>query len=141
MKIYTTNNKLFGAISMLFLENEKDIDEDGVYIIPSSIHEVILLPKKMCESEEYINNVISEVNNSSVEKQEVLSEHAYYYNKSDGYRIVWYFCIFMVISSGMWVSLRDASVAQGIEQRFPVPRVGGSNPLGCAGNYINYKGY
>lgn len=88
MKIYTTNNKLFGAISMLFLENEKDIDEDGVYIIPSSIHEVILLPKKMCESEEYINNVISEVNNSSVEKQEVLSEHAYYYNKSDGYRIV-----------------------------------------------------
>ena len=47
----------------------------------------------------------------------------------------------MVISSGMWVSLRDASVAQGIEQRFPVPRVGGSNPLGCAGNYINYKGY
>ena len=24
-----------------------------------------------------------------------------------------------------------AFVAQGIEQRFPVPRVGGSNPLGC----------
>ena len=88
MDIYTTKNKLFGAISMLFLENNKDIDEDGVYIIPSSIHEVILLPKKMCESEEYINNIIREVNDSSVEKQEVLSDHAYYYNESEGYRIV-----------------------------------------------------
>ncbi len=26
---------------------------------------------------------------------------------------------------------RYALVAQWIEQRFPVPRVGGSNPLGC----------
>ena len=29
-----------------------------------------------------------------------------------------------------------ALVAQGIEQRFPVPRVGGSNPSGCAFLYM-----
>ena len=29
-----------------------------------------------------------------------------------------------------------APVAQGIEQRFPVPRVGGSNPSGCAFLYM-----
>ena len=38
----------------------------------------------------------------------------------------------MVTYMGMWVPTLPASVAQGIEQRFPVPRVGGSNPLGCA---------
>jgi hypothetical protein len=38
----------------------------------------------------------------------------------------------MVTYTGMWVLPACAAfVAQGIEQRFPVPRVGGSNPLGC----------
>lgn len=40
----------------------------------------------------------------------------------------------MVTYLGVWVPPHAASVAQGIEQRFPVPRVGGSNPLGCGFN-------
>ncbi len=39
----------------------------------------------------------------------------------------------------IWQSCESAPVAQGIEQRFPVPRVGGSNPSGCVSWYVVRK--
>ncbi len=50
----------------------------GVAIIPSSIHEVLLVPITTNMSEEYMNNMIKEVNETQVSEHERLSDHVYY---------------------------------------------------------------
>ena len=56
------------------------------YIIPSSIHEVLVFPEDGIDPEE-INNMIKEVNSdeSCISKDEILSDHAYYYSKETGF--------------------------------------------------------
>lgn len=50
----------------------------GVAIIPSSIHEVLLVPITTDMSEEYMNNMIREVNETQVAEHDRLSDHVYY---------------------------------------------------------------
>ena len=91
MLVMTNDKMSFGAIGMTF---DDKLDEfcckkhKGIYIIPSSIHEVILVPDNERIDEEWLNNIIKEVNKTSLSKEEVLSENAYYYSAYDGYSIV-----------------------------------------------------
>ena len=50
------------------------------YILPSSIHEVILLPDKGDESAENLKSMIHEVHRTQVAAEEVLSDSLYYYD-------------------------------------------------------------
>jgi len=92
LKVYTNHERTFGAISIMYIDNLQDKMNDeleqGIYIIPSSIHEIIIVPKKLCNSEYSINNMITEVNLNEVDTEEVLSGHAYYYSNTEGFRIV-----------------------------------------------------
>lgn len=58
----------------------------GCYILPSSIHEVIVIPCEKFDSEDFkqMNNMVREVNASTVDEEEQLSQHAYYYNNEIG---------------------------------------------------------
>ena len=49
-------------------------------IIPSSIHELLIVPMNGLEETDFINGMIGEVNNSCVGEGEVLSDHAYLYD-------------------------------------------------------------
>ena len=49
------------------------------YIIPSSIHEVILLPASLIDPEPVVS-IIKEVNKSVVSPEERLSDNLYYYD-------------------------------------------------------------
>ena len=81
----SNETRQFGAISMLYPEVlkkfcvEKMID--GVFVIPSSIHEVLLMiaDKNMADVE-YIRRMIKEVNNENVSEVERLSDSLYYYD-------------------------------------------------------------
>lgn len=53
-------------------------------VIPSSVHEVIVLPKSFCPSREEVNEMIRECNSENVEPEEVLSNRAYYYDSAIG---------------------------------------------------------
>jgi hypothetical protein len=53
----------------------KDIFPDGYTVIPSSIHELIVIPKEM--SSPAINAMINDVNSSSVSAEDYLSDHRY----------------------------------------------------------------
>lgn len=59
------------------LERISEVMNGDYYIIPSSIHEVIVL-KEMPAPE--LNQMIAEVNNTQVEPEDVLSYNAQYYD-------------------------------------------------------------
>lgn len=51
--------------------------KDGYYIIPSSIHEVIVVPKGTCKSVSFLNSIVRFVNLDCVSPEERLSDHVY----------------------------------------------------------------
>lgn len=67
-----------GVIRQFAMEHESDI-----YIIPSSIHEVILIPRVDWSREE-IDRLIKEVNEEQVDPVEILSDHVYIYRRDTG---------------------------------------------------------
>ena len=56
--------------------NEYNMD---LYILPSSIHELVIIPKKDDIKEEQLLSMIHEVNSHVVDKEEFLSNHLYCY--------------------------------------------------------------
>lgn len=50
------------------------------YILPSSIHELILLPDKVDYERKELDELVRQVNSQCVEAEDFLSDHAYYYN-------------------------------------------------------------
>ena len=56
----------------------------NLYIIPSSIHEVILLPDSGKEPDATaLKEMIREVNSTQVAPEEILSDNLYYYDATD----------------------------------------------------------
>ncbi|MDO4274127.1 MAG: DUF5688 family protein [Eubacteriales bacterium] len=53
---------------------------ESLYVIPSSIHECIILPKSKVESETELTEMICEINKAILEPDEVLADHPYYYD-------------------------------------------------------------
>ena len=61
-----------------------DILEEDFYILPSSIHEVILVPASAGISVAEMEKMVCEINETQVEEEEVLSNRAYYYECDTG---------------------------------------------------------
>ena len=86
MYVLTNESKLNGAACILYENVLYDFAQKlgaDLYILPSSVHEVILLPKlSMFEKDELVN-MVKEVNTEGVAADEVLSDHVYEYNRTD----------------------------------------------------------
>jgi hypothetical protein len=84
MYVLSNKNKLNGAIAMLYSEYLDKVcdkfDSDNVYIIPSSIHEVIVVNAKDTNPSD-LNSLIAMANNTSVETEDILSYKLYEYKK------------------------------------------------------------
>lgn len=87
MYVLTNESKLNGAACILYENVLYDFAQKlgaDLYILPSSVHEVILLPKlSMFEKDELVN-MVKEVNTEGVAADEVLSDHVYEYNRTEG---------------------------------------------------------
>ena len=81
MYILTNSIHQFGAYPNILEMASRIIGED-FYLLPSSIHEVILIPKSKSPDLKDLNEMINEVNETQVQEEEVLSNHAYYYEKN-----------------------------------------------------------
>lgn len=84
MQILSNQSRVQGAAVILYpglLEKMADELQGSFYIIPSSIHEVILLPVKSMKAVDELKDMIREVNRTQVERQEVLSDRLYIYSK------------------------------------------------------------
>jgi len=84
MYVLSNTYSYYGAGAILYpglLKNFATACQSNLIILPSSIHEVILLPVNSLRDMEEFSGMVKEVNENQVDVQEVLSDHAYYYDK------------------------------------------------------------
>lgn len=84
MHVLTNQQQYFGAACILYPGVLKQISEnfeDDLYILPSSVHEVILLPVSMAERPFELAQIVREVNLTEVAQDEILSDSVYRYSQ------------------------------------------------------------
>ena len=84
MYILTNSMSQFGAATILYKDLLEQIAlelQDDFYILPCSVHEVIILPRSYSPCPEDIDRMIVEINETQIAPDEVLSDHSYYYSK------------------------------------------------------------
>ena len=85
MYVLTGKEKKYGASLIANRELMQAIREslgEDYYILPSSIHETLILPQSNAPSPQELKAMVMEVNRSTVEAEEFLSDNVYKYNES-----------------------------------------------------------
>lgn len=85
MYILTNSLHSFGAACLFYphlLEMIGDLLMEDYFVLPSSIHEVIIVPKSKGMPAEEMDAIIVEINDTQVEPEEVLSDHVYFYERA-----------------------------------------------------------
>lgn len=85
-KVYILTNefRIFGASCILYdgmLEMIRQELGKDFFLIPSSIHEWVIVPNDLYD-EETFNEMIKEVNETSLKEDEILGTHCYYYDSA-----------------------------------------------------------
>ena len=84
MYILSNNIKNRGASAIFYphiLEMIGEILQSDYYILPSSIHEVIILSAETAIDKRDLLNMVSEINSMHLEEEEVLSENVYFFDR------------------------------------------------------------
>jgi hypothetical protein len=84
MYVITNSGKKYGASELLRTDIFCDIADklhDDIIILPSSIHEIIIIPAGLGRVEE-LAELVKEVNDTEVELDEILSYHVYRYDRA-----------------------------------------------------------
>ena len=85
LSILTNTSGIFGASAMLYpgvlKEFSKKIGHDLI-ILPSSVHEVLLLPYDSTYSFQEMADMVTDVNEKCVPVEEQLSNQVYYYSSA-----------------------------------------------------------
>jgi len=82
MLVLSNSKSSFGATSILYPGLLKQLAEryrSDLLLIPSSIHEVLILPLDEYPPSVYIDGMIRDINALELQDTDVLSDHAYYY--------------------------------------------------------------
>ncbi len=90
-KMYVLMNarKSFSAALMCMesvMEHLADQLQSDLIVLPSSIHEVIIVPADKDMDLKKLNELVQSVNDTTVSSEEVLADHAYYYKRGEGYQ-------------------------------------------------------
>ncbi len=88
MYVVTNSEKIFGAVEMMnpdAMKKAAEIFQKDFIILPSSIHEVLLLPYFGEPNElAQMAQMVREVNDTQVAEQDILSYHVYHYHYDTG---------------------------------------------------------
>lgn len=87
MYVLTNSEKALGAACILYdgmLKHCAKWLDSAYYLLPSSIHEVILVPEKVVPDSEELAVMVREINRTQVLKTEVLSDQIYFYSPESG---------------------------------------------------------
>ena len=90
MYVLSNQERMYGASAILYdrvLSNAADVMGESFYILPSSIHEVILVPESMNDNPKYLSEMVHEINQTQVELEDILSDSVYYYD-SKNHRLI-----------------------------------------------------
>lgn len=80
--VITNSNGIHGASAILYPDTLKivgGIFGEDFYLLPSSIHEFLAIPKRAVGNVSELREMVQEVNDSFVAKEEVLSASVYFY--------------------------------------------------------------
>lgn len=86
--MYVLSNRIrsYGAAAILY---ESQLDgigaylEENYYVLPCSVHEVIIVPESASPGREALDFLVREVNETQVDEEERLSSHSYYYDRQE----------------------------------------------------------
>lgn len=82
--VLTNDLKIHGACCILYKELLKQVAErfaSDIVILPSSVHEVLLMPSYYSNTTDELNALVRQVNTDEVRDEEILSDHIYYYDR------------------------------------------------------------
>ena len=83
MYILSNTKGINGASCLLYpdiIRNFSRLLHCDIFILPSSIHEIILLPAIDAYKKEQLEEMVSDINRTQVPYEEILSDHIYYYS-------------------------------------------------------------
>ena len=85
--VLSNTGKLNGSGCILYqnlLQNFAEKMGSDLYVLPSSVHEVLLLPADGADSFRELSAIVEEINTSQLANEEILSDHAYYFSRDTG---------------------------------------------------------
>lgn len=84
MYVLTNRYKLNGSGCILYQNLLRDFAnriKSDLFILPSSIHEVLIIPVKNQTTPQELTDMVKDVNSSQLSREEILSDHVYYYSR------------------------------------------------------------
>lgn len=89
IKMYVLSNKLknYGAACIAYpyiLDMLAGVLKENFYVLPSSVHEVIIVPESSQIRQSELERMVREINETQVPEEEILSNHAYFYYAQEG---------------------------------------------------------
>lgn len=91
MYVLSNTDRTFGASAILYENELRNIAKelgDSFYVLPSSVHEVIVIPESTCVDADNLLTIVTQINKSEVAWEEVLSDSVYYYDR-DKEELIW----------------------------------------------------
>lgn len=85
--VLSNRQRFFGASCILYtakLQDFANLKDSDLYILPSSIHEVILIPQNVSPNYESLCRMVKEINDSEVDACDRLSDRVYKFNRKTG---------------------------------------------------------
>ena len=86
MYVASTLNKTMGAGVIAypdFMEKAAEIVQGVFYLLPSSLHEVLLIPDRGDTESQALEQMVREVNETQVSPEDKLSDHVYHYDSRE----------------------------------------------------------
>ena len=87
MFVLTNTLQTFGAACMMYpdlLQKASGQWDVSFFILPSSVHEVLLLPDHGEYDAQEFENMVYEINRTQLEPEEILTDSVYYYDREEG---------------------------------------------------------
>lgn len=84
MFVLTNDTGINGATCILYdnvIRNFAKVQESNIFILPSSVHEVMLVPENAETETEFLEALVREANDSAVGLIDLLSDNIYYYDR------------------------------------------------------------
>ncbi len=88
MYVLSNTQKLYGASVLLYpglLSHFAELIGSDFYVLPSSVHEVLLFPKDARAHVKDLDCMVQSINRSHLMKEEILSDHVYLFERASGF--------------------------------------------------------
>lgn len=85
--VMSNTQRLYGATGIVRVDVINKFAakvKDDLYILPSSVHELILLPAKKACSVAELRELVKSVNENEVDREEWLSDNVYFFSRERG---------------------------------------------------------